>query len=49
MKQDYWNLVKEIAEKVGNQKVVEQANENIDAINKKIEKLENQEKLLANL
>ena len=48
-KKDYWGLVKDIAERTGNQEIVEQANANIEAINLKKEKLENQLKQLADL
>jgi len=49
MKKDYWGLVKDIAEKVGNQKVAEQADEHIKAIETKAEKIERQIEMLKNL
>jgi hypothetical protein len=48
-KKDFWNLLREIALKVGNQKCVEQADENIDDLQKQAEKIARQRELLNNL
>lgn len=49
MSKDYWTLTREIAERVGNQEVIEQCDEHQKAINAKVDKIANQRELLKNL
>ena len=48
-KQDFWSLVKFYGEKLKNERVIKQAEEHQEAINKRGEKLEKQRELIKNL